>query len=130
MTALTAVLMILAACGEEAAPAEEASVEQVSAEEAAELLTASTDDLTVIDVRTPDEFAEGHIDGARNLDLEGGQFEAALADLDPDAGYLLYCATGNRSGQAARMMAEAGFSNVYDAGGFSALAEAGVPTSM
>jgi rhodanese-related sulfurtransferase len=57
--------------------------------------------------------------GATNLDLSGGVFEAELGSLDPAGTYLLYCRSGNRSAQAAQLMAEAGFTSVYDMGGFA-----------
>lgn len=96
--------------------------------DAAASLLADRDDVTVIDVRTPEEFAEGHLADAQLLDLTGGEFEARVGDLDRDAAYLLYCRTGNRSGQAAAMMDELGFTEVYDAGGYDSLAAAGAPT--
>lgn len=70
----------------------------------------------VIDVRTAVEFAEGHVQGARNLDIQNGDFEAALADLDKDASYNVYCRSGNRSATAVAMMRNAGFTNVVDLG--------------
>ena len=71
---------------------------------------------TVIDVRSAPEFAEGHVQGATNLDLENGTFEAALAGLDKDAPYSLYCRSGRRSAIAADLMAKAGFTKVTDLG--------------
>ena len=115
-------MALLAACSGDGA-----AVEELGAAAAVDLLTSSTDDLVVIDVRTPAEFGEGRIEDAANLDLEGGVFTATLDALDPDARYLLYCATGNRSGQAAELMAEAGFTMVYDAGGYTDLVDAGAP---
>lgn len=70
----------------------------------------------VIDVRTADEFAEGHVQGARNLDLQNGDFEAALQQLDKSVPYSLYCRSGNRSATAAELMRNAGFANVVDLG--------------
>lgn len=83
---------------------------------------------TVIDVRTPGEYASGHLEGAVNLDLESGTFEQQIASLDPTADYVLYCRSGNRSAQAASVMATAGFNNVQDAGGLQAASDAtGLP---
>lgn len=96
--------------------------------DAAVTLLADRDDVTVIDVRTPEEFADSHLAGAQLLDLSGGEFEARVGDLDRDATYLLYCRTGNRSSQAAAMMDDLGFTEVHDAGGYDALAAAGAPT--
>ena len=70
----------------------------------------------VIDVRTAAEFAEGHVQGARNLDIQNGDFEAALADLDKSLSYNVYCRSGNRSATAVAMMRNAGFTNVVDLG--------------
>ncbi|MGV8911156.1 MAG: rhodanese-like domain-containing protein [Rhodoglobus sp.] len=82
---------------------------------ASEPIELSTDTV-VIDVRTPGEFAAGHLDGATLLDLNGGDFAAALPTLDPEAEYAVYCKSGNRSGQAVAMMEDAGFENVIDLG--------------
>jgi rhodanese-related sulfurtransferase len=73
-------------------------------------------DTIIVDVRTPGEFAAGHLDGANLLDLTGGEFAQALPTLDPDAEYAVYCKSGNRSGQAVALMNEAGFASVIDLG--------------
>jgi rhodanese-related sulfurtransferase len=70
----------------------------------------------VIDVRTAEEFANSHVIGAVNLDLENGAFLAELADLDKNVGYALYCRSGRRSAIAAELMATAGFTEVRDLG--------------
>ena len=61
---------------------------------AADLLPANT---MLIDVRTPAEFAEGHLDGAVNIPVELSTFTAQVALLDPDMEYLVYCRSGRRS---------------------------------
>ena len=73
----------------------------------------------IIDVRTPAEYSAGHLESATLLDLNSGQFQESLGRLDPDTSYLVYCRSGNRSGQAVAMMAAAGFSNVTDLGAIS-----------
>ncbi|WP_341729476.1 rhodanese-like domain-containing protein [Brooklawnia sp.] len=73
-------------------------------------------DAILLDVRTPSEFAEGHLEGARLLDFSGGQFEAAIPGMDPDAEYYLYCRSGNRAGQAMKLMEKAGIVNVTNLG--------------
>lgn len=83
-----------------------------------------SDDTIVLDVRTPQEYAEGHLEGAQLLDLTGGQLAAALPDLDADAEYVVYCRSGNRSAQAATMLEEAGFENVTDLGSIEDAADA------
>ncbi len=83
--------------------------------------------VTVIDVRTPAEFANGHVEGAVNLDVEGGQFSASLAELDPAATYIVYCQSGRRSALAAAAMVAAGFTEVHDMGGIQDWIDAGLP---
>ncbi|MBD7956408.1 rhodanese-like domain-containing protein [Microbacterium sp. Sa4CUA7] len=86
------------------------------------------DDTIIIDVRTPSEYVDGHLDGAVSYDLNGGELAASLDELDPDAEYLVYCASGNRSSQATRLMVDAGFDDVTDLGSIDAAAEAtGLP---
>jgi rhodanese-related sulfurtransferase len=78
----------------------------------------------VIDVRTAEEFTEGHVKGARNLSLLNGDFEKELANLDKDVAYSVYCRSGNRSGQAVELMRNAGFTNVVDLGTVEGAAKA------
>lgn len=87
--------------------------------------TAEVNENTIVlDVRTPAEYAEGHLDGAELLDINGGQFAAALPNLDPEAEYLVYCRSGNRSGQAISLMQEAGFTNLTNLGSVEQAASA------
>jgi len=81
-----------------------------------------------LDVRTPIEFAEGHIEGARLIDFQSGNFENEIAALDKNATYAVYCRSGNRSGQAVKVMQDAGFINVFNMnGGVIDWANAGLP---
>lgn len=81
----------------------------------------------LIDVRTKMEYNQGHLKGTdHNFDLTNGQFQRQLTTLDKNETYYLYCRTGNRSGQAARMMKNEGFEKVYNIGGFATLVKAGL----
>ena len=81
-----------------------------------------------LDVRTPGEFMGGYIEGARNIDFQSGNFENEIAALDKNATYAVYCRSGNRSGQAVKVMHDAGFHNVYNLnGGVIDWANAGLP---
>ena len=82
----------------------------------------------LLDVRTPEEFSAGHLDGAENVDYRGGDFAKQMSNWDKDKVYYLYCASGNRSGKAAELLREAGFKHIYNIGGYNTLKEAGVPT--
>ncbi|WP_200875584.1 rhodanese-like domain-containing protein [Hymenobacter sp. IS2118] len=79
----------------------------------------------ILDVRTPEEFAQGHLQGAQNVDFRASDFKQQLSLLDPAGRYVLYCATGNRSGRAAVVMKEQGFESVINAGAYDALQAAG-----
>ena len=76
----------------------------------------------LIDVRSPEEFAAGHLEGAINLDYEGGTLEAELSTLDKNADYIVYCQSGRRSALATTLMKDAGFTEVTDLGGIDAAA--------
>ncbi|MCC9135436.1 rhodanese-like domain-containing protein [Pontibacter silvestris] len=89
---------------------------------------ATSKEPVLLDVRTPEEFTEAHVKGAKNSDYRGGTFAEDMKSWDKKKTYYLYCATGNRSGKAAQMLQEAGFERVYNIGGFTALEEAGLPT--
>ena len=70
-----------------------------------------------LDVRTPGEFNEGHIEGAQLIDFQSGNFENEIATLDKSKTYAVYCRSGNRSGQAVKVMSDAGFANLYNLNG-------------
>jgi len=68
-----------------------------------------SEDTVIIDVRTPAEFATGHLDGAVNIDVQSPHFAAQIMELDPNGDYFVYCRSGNRSGQAIAQMNQMGF---------------------
>ena len=70
-------------------------------------------DFVILDVRTPTEFAEGHIDRAVNLDVQSRDFEKGLRKLDREKSYLVYCRTGNRSRKATVAMEALGFRSIF-----------------
>ena len=71
----------------------------------------------VIDVRTAEEFATGHLDGALNFDVQSAGFTEQLASLDPAANYVVYCRSGNRSTAAIESMKTLGFTGTLTNGG-------------
>lgn len=83
-----------------------------------------TSDTIVLDVRTAEEHAAGHLEGAVLLDFNGGELSAAIPNLDPDAEYLVYCRSGNRSGQAIALMQQAGFTDLTNLGSLEQAAQA------
>jgi rhodanese-related sulfurtransferase len=70
----------------------------------------------VVDVRTPEEYAQSHIKGAKNIDVMKDDFAAEIAKLDKKAAYKVYCRSGRRSGKALETMKGAGFSDVENLG--------------
>ncbi len=110
--ALAAVLLIsLSAC----AGGSNAAVTNLNVTEFANVL--ATEDVVILDVRTPAEFASGHIQNAINVDAESGNFAAQIEMLDKTKTYAVYCRSGNRSGNATKVMAEAGFNKLYNMNG-------------
>jgi len=75
------------------------------------------EDFVLLDIRTAEEVAAFHLPGAENLDFYAPSFREDLAALDDGTTYLIYCRTGNRTGQASQMMHELGLERVYDLGG-------------
>jgi len=69
--------------------------------------------LFVLDVRTPEEFKEGHIKGAINIDIRQEDAFSKIDKLNRNAKYLVYCRTNHRSGMAVEHMTQSGFKNVY-----------------
>lgn len=127
----------LAACGGSStdgaatAPATvtgEATVVMLASPQEAQALIADGD-VKLLDVRTPEEFAAGHLAGAENIDFYDSDFADQIDALGKGAKYVVYCRSGNRSGQATELMAQKGFTTVTDVdGGIVAWEGAGLPT--
>ena len=116
--------LLLSACGGDAAV-----VDLVSPGEAHVLLAEPPPGLVVLDVRTPEEYAESHLPGAININVEGAGFEDAVGDLSEDAPVFVYCRTGRRSANAITIMQDLGFSELYNLdGGIVDWIHAGLPT--
>ena len=109
-----------------AAPA----LKNISAQEAKDLIQQRKADpnFVILDIRTPQEFAAGRIDGAVNLDFHAPNFKESLKALDKNKTYMMYCRSGNRSGKALGMMEGQNFTDVYNmTGGIGAWAQKGLP---
>jgi rhodanese-related sulfurtransferase len=93
-----------------------AKLTTIKSDEAYELIQKRNgdSDFVILDVRTPDEYASGHIEGAINIDFYENSFKDELDQLDKRVTYLIYCRTGGRSGKTLAMMKGIGFRNVYD----------------
>ncbi|HEB29524.1 MAG TPA: rhodanese-like domain-containing protein [Spirochaetes bacterium] len=105
-------------------------LKDVSAEGTLELIeeNAENPDFVILDVRTPSEFKDGHLENAENLDYYADTFKDELGKLDKNKTYLIYCKTGNRSGKSLKIMDEMGFTKVYNMlGGFKDWSSKGLP---
>jgi phage shock protein E len=139
--AIVAAFAVLTACGSDEPAADTdtgsrvtaevavpAGFSTVTADDAAAILADAPDELVVLDVRTPEEYAEGHLEGAVLVDFYDPDFADQLAELDPDVPYLVYCRSGSRSGQTLPLMQQLGFGSASDVGGgIIAWADAGLP---
>lgn len=111
--------LVLAACGSGSS-----AVQKLDPKAFAD--AASKPGVVLLDVRTPEEFAAGHLTGATNINAEDPGFDAAIAALDKGATYAVYCQSGRRSAIATGKMAEAGFTSIVELeGGTKAWEQAG-----
>jgi phage shock protein E len=104
------------------------SVTHVDAKEAAKIVAKN--EVVVLDVRSPDEFASGHIKGATNIDFLENDFAERLAKLDREKTYLVHCAAGGRSTKALPKLSKLGFNHIIHLdGGLNAWQAAGNPVT-
>ena len=78
----------------------------VDAQQFAEVI--ANKDVQLVDARTPEEYCEGHIPGAVNIDVKSPDFDTQIATLNPDRPVAVYCRSGRRSKLAAERMTNAG----------------------
>lgn len=79
--------------------------------------------MIILDVRTPDEFRQTHVKDAINIDIMSSDFQKQIEKLDKSKTYKVYCRSGNRSGQAERIMKSLGFKEVENLGSVSRAAK-------
>ena len=110
-------VLLIAGCGlTESADSDDASkVIRINAEEAYNMM--NEEEVTVVDVRTREEYAAKHIEGALLLPVDQITDSAEEVLKDKEAVYLIYCRSGSRSAQAAKELVSMGYENIYDFGG-------------
>jgi len=124
MVVLVAGVLILSGCSSKASAITNMNVKDFSAK-------TQEAGVVVLDVRTPGEFSQGHIQGAMNIDVEATTFDSEIAKLDKTKTYAVYCHSGNRSGVATQAMANAGFTHLFNLeNGISDWMAQGMPTVM
>ena len=120
ISAAALTLFLTVGCSAEAPTPEEenitvATVQVISAEEAKKMM--DEEEVTIVDVRTKEEYLEAHIEGAVLLTLDTIPEKAEELLKDKNETYLIYCRSGNRSNQAARELVDMGYQKIYDFGG-------------
>ena len=127
--AIGALLTVGCAGGEIEAPTQ--TIEDVTAQEAFTLIQNNRDnpDFVIIDVRTPEEFTDGHIENAININFRSEIFRDKIDNLDKNKTYLIYCRSGRRSADALDIMRELNFREIYHmSGGILEWTEEELPT--
>lgn len=101
-------------------------VKHVKAAEAAKIIAEGK--VVIVDVRTADEFKDGHIKGAKNIDISSDEFEAQIAKLDKNQPTLVHCQAGGRSTRALKTFQKLGFTQIIHLDdGFGGWEDAGQP---
>lgn len=95
------------------AQVETKEVREITVPEAKTIL-AEEPNAIILDVRTPEEFKEGHIENAILINFFDENFEEQAALLDKNKPVLIYCRSGNRSNKAGKILADLGFTEIYD----------------
>jgi len=113
--AIVLAVLLLAGC---AAPAEEISYRQINMDEAITMMGEESG-YVILDVRTPEEFADKHIPGAINIPNEAIGSEEIPELPDKDQLILVYCRSGNRSKQASEKLVALGYTNIVEFGGIN-----------
>ena len=85
----------------------------IDSKEAYGLIKADSN-IAILDVRTAKEFADGHVAGAVNIDVNQADFAQKIDELDRSKTYIVYCRSGRRSSKAVSIMASKGFKNLYN----------------
>ena len=126
---ILATALALGACG--GSTATDSGLELRPVADIQEIVASPPAELVVLDIRTPEEFAAGHIAGAINIDYYAADFEERLGELDLQVPYVMYCNSGNRSGNTLPLMDSLGFAEVYELdGGIQAWLGAGHPVEQ
>ena len=99
----------------------------IDSKEAYGLIKADSN-IAILDVRTAKEFADGHVVGAVNIDVNQADFAQKIDQLDRSKTYIVYCRSGRRSSKAVGIMSAKGFKNLYNVSdGFVGWSKNGLP---
>ena len=115
ITSIIALLVLAGSLCFTACAGSKAGVQTISGEKAERF--AARPSVVVLDVRTPAEYAAGHLPNAVNIDFLARGFEAQVSQLDKNKSYLVYCKSGNRSTKAVAVMEANGFKKLFNLAG-------------
>ena len=104
-------MMLIVSCKEQP----QAEVEIVTPEEMKEI--SKMEEIQLVDVRTPEEYEAGFIDGFQNIDYFSDTFEKDIQELDKSKPVIVYCRSGKRSAKCSKKMIKAGFVKIYELDG-------------
>ena len=105
--------LLLGSC-QQSSTDKQSAINSISVQEVHAIQKTSNSPYTIIDVRTPDEFADGHINKALNIDVKSDQFADEVKKLNPSKKYILYCRSGKRSSKAYGIMTNLKFENLHN----------------
>lgn len=114
--AAKSILLITVFLSEIMTAAAQSKREKVPSQEFENIMRALSDE-QIVDVRTPEEFSKGYIEGAFNIDINGPEFKKQMSALDKSKPVLIYCLSGGRSEKAAGIMRKQGFARVVELDG-------------
>ncbi len=112
---LIALLAFSYSCKEKEVTTTTRTIEVITPQEMQQI--SQMDGVQLVDVRTPQEYSEGYIEGFQNIDFFSDTFSQEIEKLDKSKPVIVYCKSGNRSAKSAKKMKEAGFYKIYDLGG-------------
>ncbi len=119
-------LLCLTGCTSSQSQQQKKAIENVDAKRFKELVDAGEG--IVLDVRTPEEFSEGYIPNAANIDIYQNNFEARIKEMDNSREIYVYCQAGARSADASKILQKNGFTKIYNLqSGFSGWKKSGYP---
>lgn len=114
---ISAILFLITACNNKDATDNLLKMGKISCSDIDIIKTY--DDYMIIDVRTPDEYNESHLDKAINIEYQNIVSVLEEKHISKDTPIIVYCRSGGRSGQAFESLKQAGFTHIYDLGAMS-----------
>ena len=107
------------------------TIKNITPQEANSLIQENKDNpnIVILDVRTPEEYSEEHIENAVNINFYSETFKEELNNLDKNKIYITHCRSGGRSSKTLDLMKELGFKEAYNMGGITQWKKSGFPTT-